>query len=103
MPGSSPSSSLAPASYSADIRLSHEVEDIGRTLNVWHDQLGARRVYSHCYGRTSARLHHGILRGITITISSREFNQDAGEANKGVTHCPAVVTDHRQSAHFLLN
>ncbi len=39
--------------------------------------------------------------GIT-TISSREFNQDAGKAKKAARQGPVVITDRGQPAHVLL-
>jgi prevent-host-death family protein len=39
--------------------------------------------------------------GIT-TISSREFNQDAGGAKKAAENGPVVITDRGRPAHVLL-
>jgi prevent-host-death family protein len=40
--------------------------------------------------------------GIT-TISSREFNQDAGGAKKAADKGPVVITDRGRPAHVLLS
>jgi len=40
--------------------------------------------------------------GIT-TISSREFNQDAGGAKKAAEKGPVVITDRGRPAHVLLS
>ena len=40
--------------------------------------------------------------GIT-TISSREFNQDAGGAKKAAERGPVVITDRGRPAHVLLS
>ena len=40
--------------------------------------------------------------GIT-TISSREFNQDAGGAKKAAEKGPVVITDRGKPAHVLLS
>jgi prevent-host-death family protein len=39
--------------------------------------------------------------GIT-TISSREFNQDAGGAKKAAANGPVIITDRGEPAHVLL-
>ena len=36
------------------------------------------------------------------TISSREFNQDAGGARKAAKHGPVVITDRGRPEHVLL-
>lgn len=38
-----------------------------------------------------------------ITISSREFNQDAGGAKKAAEKGPVVITDRGRPAHVLLS
>jgi prevent-host-death family protein len=38
----------------------------------------------------------------TTTISSREFNQDAGGAKKAAEHGPVIITDRGRPAHVLL-
>ncbi len=40
--------------------------------------------------------------GIT-TISSREFNQDAGGAKKAAENGPVIITDRGRPAHVLLS
>jgi prevent-host-death family protein len=37
------------------------------------------------------------------TISSREFNQDAGGAKKAAEKGPVIITDRGQPAHVLLS
>lgn len=37
------------------------------------------------------------------TISSREFNQDAGGAKKAAEKGPVIITDRGRPAHVLLN
>lgn len=37
------------------------------------------------------------------TISSREFNQDAGGAKKAADKGPVIITDRGRSAHVLLS
>ena len=37
-----------------------------------------------------------------ITISSREFNQDAGGAKKAAEKGPVIITDRGRPAHVLL-
>lgn len=37
------------------------------------------------------------------TISSREFNQDAGGAKKAADKGPVIITDRGRPAHVLLN
>jgi Antitoxin Phd_YefM, type II toxin-antitoxin system len=39
----------------------------------------------------------------TTTISSREFNQDAGGAKKVAANGPVIITDRGRPAHVLLN
>ena len=39
----------------------------------------------------------------TTTISSREFNQDAGGAKKAAEKGPVIITDRGQPAHVLLS
>ena len=39
----------------------------------------------------------------TTTISSREFNQDAGGAKKATEKGPVIVTDRGRRAHVLLS
>jgi prevent-host-death family protein len=39
---------------------------------------------------------------ITTTISSREFNQDAGGAKKAAEKGPVIITDRGRPAHVLL-
>ena len=39
----------------------------------------------------------------TTTISSREFNQDAGGAKKAADHGPVIITDRGRPAHVLLS
>lgn len=36
------------------------------------------------------------------TLSSREFNQDAGKAKKAAKHGPVIITDRGRPAHVLL-
>ena len=36
------------------------------------------------------------------TLSSREFNQDAGKAKKAAEHGPVFITDRGRPAHVLL-
>ena len=36
------------------------------------------------------------------TLSSREFNQDAGKAKKAAQHGPVIITDRGRPAHVLL-
>lgn len=43
----------------------------------------------------------GLALTIT-TISSREFNQDAGGAKRAAEHGPVVITDRGRPAHVLL-
>ena len=38
----------------------------------------------------------------TTTISSREFNQDAGGAKKAAEKGPVIITDRGRPAHVLL-
>jgi prevent-host-death family protein len=38
----------------------------------------------------------------TITISSREFNQDAGGAKRAADKGPVIITDRGRPAHVLL-
>ena len=38
----------------------------------------------------------------TTTISSREFNQDAGGAKKAADKGPVIITDRGRPAHVLL-
>jgi prevent-host-death family protein len=40
---------------------------------------------------------------MTTTISSREFNQDAGGAKKAARRGPVFITDRGQPAHVLLS
>ena len=40
---------------------------------------------------------------VTITISSREFNQDAGGAKKAAKRGPVFITDRGRPAHVLLS
>ena len=37
------------------------------------------------------------------TISSRDFNQDAGGAKKAADHGPVIITDRGRPAHVLLS
>jgi prevent-host-death family protein len=37
------------------------------------------------------------------TISSREFNQDAGGAKKAADKGPVIITDRRRPSHVLLS
>ena len=37
------------------------------------------------------------------TLSSREFNQDAGRAKKAAKHGPVFITDRGKPAHVLLS
>lgn len=37
------------------------------------------------------------------TISSREFNQDAGGAKKAADNGPVIITDRGRPSHVLLN
>lgn len=39
----------------------------------------------------------------TTTISSREFNQDAGGAKKAADKGPVIITDRGRPAHVLLS
>jgi len=39
----------------------------------------------------------------TTTISSREFNQDAGGAKKAADRGPVIITDRGRPAHVLLS
>jgi len=39
----------------------------------------------------------------TTTISSREFNQDAGGAKKAAEKGPVIITDRGRPAHVLLS
>ena len=39
----------------------------------------------------------------TTTISSREFNQDAGGAKKAADKGPVIITDRGKPAHVLLS
>ena len=39
----------------------------------------------------------------TTTISSREFNQDAGGAKKAAEKGPVIITDRGKPAHVLLS
>ncbi len=39
----------------------------------------------------------------TTTISSREFNQDAGGAKKAAENGPVIITDRGRPAHVLLS
>ncbi len=39
----------------------------------------------------------------TTTISSREFNQDAGGAKKAAAKGPVIITDRGRPAHVLLS
>jgi prevent-host-death family protein len=39
----------------------------------------------------------------TTTISSREFNQDAGGAKKAADNGPVIITDRGRPAHVLLS
>jgi prevent-host-death family protein len=39
---------------------------------------------------------------VTRTISSRDFNQDAGGAKKAAAEGPVVITDRGRPAHVLL-
>lgn len=39
----------------------------------------------------------------TTTISSREFNQDAGGAKKAAENGPVIITDRGKPAHVLLS
>ena len=39
----------------------------------------------------------------TTTISSREFNQDAGGAKRAADKGPVIITDRGRPAHVLLN
>ena len=36
------------------------------------------------------------------TLSSREFNRDAGKAKKAAKHGPVIITDRGRPAHVLL-
>ena len=38
----------------------------------------------------------------TITISSREFNQDTSKAKKAAANGPVIITDRGRPAHVLL-
>lgn len=38
----------------------------------------------------------------SITLSSREFNQDVGRAKKAARHGPVFITDRKRPAHVLL-
>lgn len=40
---------------------------------------------------------------VTTTISSREFNQDAGGAKKAARRGPVFITDRGRPAHVLLS
>jgi prevent-host-death family protein len=40
---------------------------------------------------------------MTTTISSREFNQDAGGAKKAADKGPVIITDRGRPAHVLLS
>ena len=40
---------------------------------------------------------------MTITISSREFNQDTGRAKQAAKHGPVFITDRGRPAHVLLS
>jgi prevent-host-death family protein len=45
-----------------------------------------------------------MVRGMSITtMSSREFDQDAGGAKKAAEHGPVVITDRGRPAHVLLS
>jgi prevent-host-death family protein len=39
---------------------------------------------------------------VSITISSREFNQDAGGAKKAAEKGPVIITDRGRPAHVLM-
>lgn len=39
----------------------------------------------------------------TITISSREFNQDTSKAKKAAANGPVIITDRGRPAHVLLS
>lgn len=39
----------------------------------------------------------------TTTISSRQFNQDAGGAKKAAARGPVIITDRGRPAHVLLS
>ena len=39
----------------------------------------------------------------TLTISSREFNQDVGRAKRAAEAGPVIITDRGKPAHVLLN
>jgi len=46
-----------------------------------------------------------MLRGLamtTTTLSSRQFNQDAGKAKKAASAGPVIITDRGRPAHVLL-
>lgn len=50
-------------------------------------------------------LHCGQTTGDTVTIttlSSRQFNQDAGKAKKAAEAGPVIITDRGRPAHVLL-
>ena len=38
----------------------------------------------------------------TTTLSSRQFNQDAGKAKKAAAQGPVIITDRGRPAHVLL-
>jgi prevent-host-death family protein len=40
---------------------------------------------------------------VSITISSREFNQDAGGAKKAADKGPVIITDRGRPSHVLLS
>lgn len=48
-------------------------------------------------------LHIDECLSVTTTISSREFNQDAGGAKKAARHGPVFITDRGRPAHVLLS
>jgi len=47
-------------------------------------------------------MHPGDFAVSITTISSREFNQDAGGAKKAAEKGPVVITDRGRPAHVLL-